>query len=86
MYQSQALTGNGPVRLSVLADPRYVATAPYAEVEAAALRVARPPLPGWENASRAVCRGKWPAPRDPGANPLVFRIKAASARPLGTAS
>lgn len=48
-----ALNGNGPVRLSVLADPRYAATAPYAAVEAEALHVARPPLPGWENASRA---------------------------------
>ncbi|WP_137178216.1 ABC transporter substrate-binding protein [Roseomonas sp. AR75] len=48
-----ALNGNGPVRLSTLGDPRYAAAVPWAVVEAAALRDARPPLPGWENAARA---------------------------------
>jgi multiple sugar transport system substrate-binding protein len=48
-----ALNGNGPVRLSTLNDPRYSAAVPWAAVEAAALRGARPPLPGWENAARA---------------------------------
>ena len=48
-----ALNGNGPVRLSTLTDPRYAAAAPWAAAEAAALRVARPPLPGFENAARA---------------------------------
>jgi multiple sugar transport system substrate-binding protein len=48
-----ALNGNGPVRLSTLNDTRYTASVPWAAVEAAALRDARPPLPGWENAARA---------------------------------
>lgn len=48
-----ALNGNGPVRLSTLNDARYSAAVPWAAVEAAALRDARPPLPGWENAARA---------------------------------
>ena len=48
-----ALNGNGPVRLSTLNDATYTASVPWAAVEAAALRDARPPLPGWENAARA---------------------------------
>jgi multiple sugar transport system substrate-binding protein len=48
-----ALNGNGPVRLSTLTDARYAASVPWAEAEAAALRVARAPLPGFENAARA---------------------------------
>lgn len=47
------LNGNGPVRLSTLGDPRYAAAVPWAAVEAAALRDARPPLPGFDNAARA---------------------------------
>jgi len=47
-----ALNGNGPVRLSTLGDARYTASVPWAAVEAAALRDARPPLPGFENAAR----------------------------------
>ena len=48
-----ALNGNGPVRLSTLNDARYSAAVPWAAVEAAALRDARPPLPGFDNAARA---------------------------------
>lgn len=48
-----ALNGNGPVRLSTLRDPAYAARVPWAATEAAALSVARPPLPGFGNAARA---------------------------------
>lgn len=48
-----ALNGNGPVRLSTLTNPRYAETAPWAATEAAALRHARAPLPGFEHAARA---------------------------------
>lgn len=39
------LNGNGPVRLTVLADPRYAAAVPWAAAEAAVLPIARPALP-----------------------------------------
>lgn len=48
-----AMNGNGPCRASAYADPRYRAALPYADAEGAVLRVARPPLPGWDNAARA---------------------------------
>jgi len=48
-----ALNGNGPVRLSTLTDPRYAGSVPWAAAEAAALRHARAPLPGFANAARA---------------------------------
>jgi multiple sugar transport system substrate-binding protein len=46
------LNGNGPVRRSTLTDKKYRDSIPYAEAEAAALKFARPPLPGWENSSK----------------------------------
>jgi multiple sugar transport system substrate-binding protein len=48
-----AINGNGPVRSSTYAEPQLKAMIPYAEAEAAVLKVARPPLPGWDNAARA---------------------------------
>lgn len=39
------LNGNGPVRLTMLADPRYAAAVPWAAAEAAVLPIARPALP-----------------------------------------
>lgn len=47
------LNGLGPARLSALSDPRYAAAVPWATAEAAALRVARPPLPPFAQAARA---------------------------------
>jgi multiple sugar transport system substrate-binding protein len=48
-----AINGNGPVRSSTYAEPQLKAMIPYAAAEAAVLKVARPPLPGWDNAARA---------------------------------
>jgi len=48
-----AINGNGPCRASTYADPRYKAALPYADAEGAVLKIARPPLPGWDNAARA---------------------------------
>lgn len=48
-----AMNGNGPCRASAYADPRYRAALPYADAEGAVLKIARPPLPGWDNAARA---------------------------------
>ncbi|HYF21408.1 MAG TPA: extracellular solute-binding protein [Ramlibacter sp.] len=47
------LNGNGPARRSAMEDARYRGAIPYAQAEAAVLRHARPPLPGWENSARA---------------------------------
>ena len=47
------INGNGPVRPSAYADPTLRAMIPYADSEAAVLKVARAPLPGWDNAARA---------------------------------
>jgi multiple sugar transport system substrate-binding protein len=48
-----ALNGNGPVRASSYKDPRFAANVPYAAAEAATLKVARVPIPAFDNAARA---------------------------------
>ena len=48
-----ALNGNGPMRASLYDDPEYVKTLPYAEAERRTLRVARPPMPAFNEAARA---------------------------------
>ena len=48
-----ALNGNGPVRQSTYDDPRLRATIPYADEERRVLRVARLPLPAFDDAARA---------------------------------
>ncbi len=48
-----ALNGNGPVRNSTYEDPRVRELIPYAEEERRVLRVARVPLPAFDEAQRA---------------------------------
>ena len=48
-----ALNGNGPVRASTYADPRFASTVPYSAAEAATLKVARVPIPAFDNAAKA---------------------------------
>ncbi len=48
-----ALNGNGPVRASTYKDPRFAANVPYAAAEAATLKVARVPIPAFDNAAKA---------------------------------
>jgi multiple sugar transport system substrate-binding protein len=48
-----ALNGNGPVRNSTYEDPRFRQQVPYAEEERRVLRVARVPLPAFDEAARA---------------------------------
>jgi len=48
-----ALNGNGPVRNSTYDDPRVRDALPYAEDERKVLRVARVPMPAFDEASRA---------------------------------
>jgi len=48
-----ALNGNGPVRASTYADARFAANVPYAAAEAATLKVARVPIPAFDNATKA---------------------------------
>jgi multiple sugar transport system substrate-binding protein len=48
-----ALNGNGPVRNSAYDDPRMRDSLPYAEDERRVLRVARVPLPAFDEAARA---------------------------------
>ena len=48
-----ALNGNGPVRASTYADARFASTVPYAAAEAATLKVARVPIPAFDNAAKA---------------------------------
>src|SRR5262249_2473877 len=48
-----ALNGNGPVRNSTYDDPRMRESLPYADAERAVLRVARVPLPAFDEAARA---------------------------------
>jgi multiple sugar transport system substrate-binding protein len=48
-----ALNGNGPVRNSTYEDAAFRATIPYAEEERRVLRVARTPLPAFDEAARA---------------------------------
>lgn len=47
-----AVNGNGPVRPSAYQDDRVKELVSYADHEKAALAVARPPLPGFENAAQ----------------------------------
>ncbi len=49
-----ALNGNGPVRNSTYDDADYVAKRSYAPAERAVLKVARVPVPAFDNALRAV--------------------------------
>jgi multiple sugar transport system substrate-binding protein len=48
-----ALNGNGPVRNSTYDDPRIRARVPFAEAERAVLKVARVPMPAFDQAARA---------------------------------
>lgn len=48
-----AVNGNGPIRPSAYADQRVIDLVPYAAAEQAALTVARPPLPGFDESARA---------------------------------
>jgi multiple sugar transport system substrate-binding protein len=48
-----ALNGNGPVRASTYADASFAATVPYAAEELKVLKVARVPLPAFDEAARA---------------------------------
>jgi multiple sugar transport system substrate-binding protein len=48
-----ALNGNGPVRASTYADQGFAATVPYAAEELKVLKVARVPLPAFDEAARA---------------------------------
>ena len=48
-----ALNGNGPVRASTYADEAFSKTVPYAAEELKALKVARVPLPAFDEAARA---------------------------------
>ncbi len=48
-----AINGNGPCRESAYADARYRAALPYADAEGRVLSLARPPLPGWDEAAKA---------------------------------
>lgn len=48
-----ALNGNGPVRASTYQSAEFTKTLPYAPDEARVLKVARPPLPAFDNAAKA---------------------------------
>lgn len=48
-----ALNGNGPVRRSAYTDARFTSTLSYAAAEAATLKVARVPIPAFDNAAKA---------------------------------
>ena len=50
---TEAINGNGPVRVSAYADPRFVKQVPYAAQEAAAVKLARVPLPAFAKAAQA---------------------------------
>ncbi len=50
---AMALNGNGPVRASTYDDANFQATVPYADAERAVLKVARVPLPAFDEAARA---------------------------------
>jgi multiple sugar transport system substrate-binding protein len=47
-----AINGNGPVRASAYDDPRVQELVPYWQAEAAVVQVARPALPGFEQAAK----------------------------------
>lgn len=48
-----ALNGNGPVRASAYADPAFIGKLPYAAEELRVLKVARAPMPAFDNAQKA---------------------------------
>jgi multiple sugar transport system substrate-binding protein len=48
-----ALNGNGPVRASTYDNPDFRSSVPYADAERAVLKVARVPLPAFDEAARA---------------------------------
>ena len=48
-----ALNGNGPVRASTYKDVGFASRMPYAAAEAATLKVARVPIPAFDNAAKA---------------------------------
>lgn len=48
-----AINGNGPVRGSAYDDPALASMLPYAQAERAALKVARAPIPAFDNSQRA---------------------------------
>lgn len=48
-----ALSGNGPVRASTYDDPGFRASVPYADAERDVLKVARVPMPAFDEAARA---------------------------------
>ena len=48
-----ALNGNGPVRASTYADPAFAAKLPYAAEELRVLKVARAPMPAFDNSQKA---------------------------------
>ena len=48
-----ALNGNGPVRASTYKEPRFADNVAYAAAEAATLKVARVPIPAFDNAAKA---------------------------------
>jgi multiple sugar transport system substrate-binding protein len=48
-----ALNGNGPVRNSTYTQPAFAQRIPYAQDEARVLRVARVPLPAFDNSAKA---------------------------------
>jgi multiple sugar transport system substrate-binding protein len=50
---AMALNGNGPVRASTYDDAKFRATVPYADAERDVLKVARVPLPAFDEAARA---------------------------------
>ena len=50
---AMALNGNGPVRASTYDDAGFRATVPYADAERDVLKVARVPLPAFDEAARA---------------------------------
>jgi multiple sugar transport system substrate-binding protein len=51
--QRMALNGNGPVRASTYDDPAFRKSVPYADAERDVLKVARVPLPAFDEAARA---------------------------------
>ena len=48
-----ALNGNGPVRASTYRNAEFAARIPYSAAEAATLKVARVPIPAFDNAAKA---------------------------------
>src|SRR5262249_24903658 len=50
---AMALNGNGPVRISTYAEPRFRAAAPFAAAEAQAVAASRIHLPAFDEQARA---------------------------------